>query len=197
MLLDDACDSLERRSLQRPEGCQAELHGLEHENELGNLHVVANRSTSLELTEQGFERRIDRLLHRHHVRQELFGVEEHMSQEHTDKCMVTSLQPKLCLNEVDEYAGCRSLATLEVAQPSLHAALEIDHERDNNVFLGLEVVVDGSFAYIGCDRDLVDGDRLDALLRKQSDGCVYDLSPRSALLSFTSRLEPAYDYGHL
>src|SRR5262249_50721256 len=111
--------------------------------------------------------------------------------------VVALLHLELGLDKVDEHSGHGPVATLETAHPRLHGALEVNHEGDDDIFLGLEVVVDGALADIGSGGDLVDGDRFDAMLGKQSDGRSYDLRSYGGLLPLPSGLESICDRGHI
>ena len=57
---------------------------------------------------------------------------------------------------------------------ALDLVLDIHHEGVNNVFLRLEVIVDGALADVGRGSDLIDGGRLDAARSEDPDRCLDD-----------------------
>jgi len=101
--------------------------------------------------------------------------------------VVARFHPELANDEGGQRGVRRSLRCNYPRQCFLHLSLEVDHEGDHDIFLGLEIVVYGSFADVGCLRNLIHSDVCNAMPGEQIHSLSNDPLANGALLSLSSR----------
>jgi hypothetical protein len=140
----------------------------EHEREIRGAYIRANRSTPLQGLEERFDIRRQQCVDLGHIGHELIRMQEHLRKKDADKRVMGLLHLPLETDVLREHGGQWPIVA-EAAEPGLDLSLEPGHERDDDVFFGVEVVVDGAFADVRGIGDLVDGDSVDPPLREQLD----------------------------
>jgi hypothetical protein len=111
--------------------------------------------------------------------------------------VIALLQAKLKLNVLDEDGREASTRFDHFRYARLDFAFQVDHERYDDGFFGVEVIVNRAFADVGGFGDLIDRDGGDAVLRKEIDCRGDDLCADRGFLAVATRGDGLSDHGHL
>jgi hypothetical protein len=121
-------------------------------------------------------------------------MKKHLPEKYADKLVIFPFHAELQLQILREYILEWPFGAGKPRDSSLDLPFLLYHVCDHNVFLGLEVVVDGSFAQVGHIGDVFHGDLVDAMTGKELHGRSDDPGADGRLLFLTA---DAYDFGHL